>query len=71
MKARALRIVWAAFLVACAAEFAVFAVVDPHDFTLLGRPLESGRTAAYSIFFLAFWAAGVASAALASFLAPR
>lgn len=71
MKQTALRLLWSAFLVACAAEFVVFAMVDPHDFTLFGRPLEHGRIAAYSIFFFVFWGVGAASAALAFFLAPR
>jgi len=64
-----LRILWAAFLVACAAEFAFFAVVDPHDLAILGRPVEAGRMAIYTAGFFVFWCVGAASAALTRFLA--
>lgn len=73
MATGAMRILWAAFLVASGAEFVFFAIVDPHDLTVLGRPVEAGRTAVYTAFFFLFWAIGAASAGLAYFLgrAPR
>jgi hypothetical protein len=64
-----LRVLWAAFLVASAAEFAFFALVDPHDVAVLGHPVEAGRMAVYTAGFFVFWVVGAASAALAFFLA--
>lgn len=64
-----LRVAWASFLVACAAEFAFFAVVDPHDLAILGRPVEAGRMAVYTAGFFLFWLVGAAAAALSLFLA--
>ncbi len=61
-------VLWPGFVVAIPAVGVVFSLVDPHDLHLLGRPLEAGRLAAYSMGFLFFWALGAASSALTCFL---
>lgn len=62
-------VLWPSFLMACAAEFAFFAVIDPADLGLFGVPLEIGRMNAYTIGFFAFWTIGIGSSALTVFLA--
>ena len=61
----ALCVLWAAFLVAAGAEFVFFSIVDPHELTLFGRPLEASRQAIYTVGFFGFWLVGTLSAALA------
>ncbi|MEG0820788.1 MAG: hypothetical protein RR101_04825 [Burkholderiaceae bacterium] len=62
-------VLWPSFLMACAAELAFFAVVDPADLSLFGVPLEIGRMSVYAIGFFAFWGLGLGSSALTVFLA--
>ena len=62
-------VLWPSFLVACIAELAFFAMIDPSDICLFGVPLEIGRMSVYAIGFFAFWALGVGSSALTVFLA--
>lgn len=62
--ARALTILWPAFVMAGVLEALVFVVVDPqnlHGFG--GAPLEWSRSAIYSVTFFIFW--GVVSTASA------
>ena len=39
---RILWVLWPSFLVAAVAELIVFAVIDPHDLTVFGVPVEAG-----------------------------
>jgi hypothetical protein len=57
-------VLWPSFLVACAAEVLVFALIDPRDLALFGRPLQADRMVVYAIGFLMFWSIGAASSAL-------
>ena len=65
---RIMWVLWPAFLVAGAAEFAFFSVFDPADLAFRGAPIELSRPAVYTIGFFAFWALGAASSALTVFL---
>lgn len=65
---RIMWVLWPAFLVAGAAEFAFFSVFDPADLMVQGAPLDLSRPAVYTIGFFAFWALGAASSALTVFL---
>jgi hypothetical protein len=58
---RAIAVLWPSFLVAAAAEFVVFALVDPGALHLPwgGEPLS--RPAAYTVGFFVFWALGALS----------
>lgn len=62
-------VLWPSFLMACAAEFAFFALFDPSDLHLFGVPLEADRMPVYTIGFFAFWMIGAVSSALTVFLA--
>lgn len=62
-------ILWPSFLVACAAELAFFALVDPSDLHLFGAPVTLDRMSVYTLGFFAFWALGAASSALTCLLA--
>ena len=62
-------IVWPAFLLACALEVLVFALVDPGDLHWFGQPLDWSRQAVYTGAFFVFWAATAASSALTVWLA--
>ena len=66
---RLMRIVWPAFLSACALELVVFALVDPLELRWSGHPIAGSRQAVYSAAFFIFWLAGLLSAALATLLA--
>ena len=68
MSRRLMLVLWPGFLLAIPAVGIVFTLFDPEDMHLLGKPLESGRLAAYTIGFLFFWAVGAASSALTCFL---
>lgn len=61
-------VLWPAFLVAAAANALFFTVLDPHDLTLFGQPVEASREVMYTVGFFAFWAIAVASSALTVFL---
>jgi hypothetical protein len=67
MKA-AVSILWPAFIVAGAAEVIFFTVIDPAELYLMGKQVELGPLAAYSIGFLLFWGMTVASSAFTWFL---
>jgi len=68
---RAMWILWPSFLVAAVAEMVFFAVFDPGELTLFGRPNELSRTAIYSIGFFLFWGFGAASSGLSLLLEGR
>jgi hypothetical protein len=65
---RAMWILWPSFLVAAVAETVFFAVFDPAELNLFGRPFELSRTAIYSIGFFLFWAFSAASSAISLYL---
>ena len=66
---RLMWIAWPAFLVACAIEFLVFALVDPGDLHWRGEPLPLSRQAVYTGAFFVFWLLAMASSALTALLA--
>lgn len=69
MKARALAILWPAFLMAGILEMLVFAVVDPHEMRWFGGALIGWTPVAiYSVTFLIFWAAVATAGALTALL---
>ena len=69
MKARALAILWPAFLMAGILETLVFAVVDPHEMRWFGGALIGWTPVAiYSVTFLIFWAAVATAGALTALL---
>ena len=69
MKARALAILWPAFLMAGMLEMLVFAVVDPHEMRWFGGALIAWTPVAiYSITFLLFWGAVATASALTALL---
>ena len=69
MKARALAILWPAFLMAGMLEMLVFAVVDPHEMRWFGGALIAlTPVAVYSITFLLFWGAVATASALTALL---
>jgi hypothetical protein len=68
---RLMWVLWPSFLVAAAANGLYFTLVDPHDLTIFGQPVEASREVAYTIGFFAFWAIAVASSALTVYLARR
>jgi hypothetical protein len=61
-------ILWASFLAAGVAEVLFFTVIDPGELFFLGRQVELGPLATYSIGFLLFWLLTAASSALTCFL---
>ena len=64
----AMWILWPSFLVAAAAETVFFALFDPGELTLFGRPLELSRTAIYSIGFFLFWGFAAVSSGISLYL---
>jgi hypothetical protein len=68
MRQKAMWILWPSFLVAGAAETVFFALFDPGDLSLSGRPLELSRTAIYSIGFFMFWGFAAASSGISIYL---
>jgi hypothetical protein len=61
-------ILWASFLAAGVAEVLFFTVIDPGELFFLGRQVEFGPLATYSIGFLLFWLLSAAASALTCFL---
>jgi len=57
-------IVWPAFLLACALEVLVFALVDPGDLHWRGEALAASRQAVYTAGFFVFWLLAMGSGAL-------
>ena len=48
---RILWVLWPSFMMAAIAELLFFAVVDPHDISIFGVPLEAGRMTGYAVGF--------------------
>jgi hypothetical protein len=65
---RILWVLWPSFMMAAIAELLFFAVVDPHDISIFGVPLEAGRMTGYAVGFFFFWAMCAAASALTVFL---
>jgi hypothetical protein len=61
-------ILWASFIAAGVAEVVFFTVIDPAQLYFLGREVELGALATYSVGFLLFWLFAAASSALSAFL---
>ena len=61
-------ILWPAFVMAVVGELLFFTVIDPGELYFLGRPVELGPVATYTIGFLLFWALAAASSAFTYFL---
>lgn len=57
-------ILWPAFLLACAAELLVFALVDPSDLHWNGESIAWSRQAVYTAGFFVFWLLAIGSSAL-------
>ena len=62
-------ILWPAFLLACALEVLVFALVDPGDLNWRGEALHASRQAVYTAGFFAFWLLATGASALTLLLA--
>lgn len=65
---RAIVILWTSFLAGGVADALFSTVIDPTELYFLGRPLQLGPLATYSIGFLFFWALAGASSAFSCFL---
>ena len=61
---RVLWVLWPSFMVAAVAELLFFAVVDPHDMSVFGVPIEAGRMTGYAVGFFFFWGICAAASAL-------
>ena len=64
---RAIWILWPSFIVCGSPSVAVFLVLAPVDFRMVG-PLELSRMAGYPLGFFFFWAVAAASSAFTCFL---
>ena len=62
-------VLWPAFLLACAIEILVFAMVDPSDLHWGGDALRMSRQGIYTVAFFVFWAMAAASSAFTALLA--
>lgn len=62
-------ILWPAFLLACAIEILVFALVDPSDLHWGGEALRMSRQGVYTVAFFLFWGMAAASSAFTALLA--
>ncbi|HEY3076903.1 MAG TPA: hypothetical protein VGJ74_17165 [Burkholderiales bacterium] len=65
---KAMVVLWSSFLAAGVAEVLFFTVIDPGELFFLGRQVELGPLATYSVGFLLFWLLTAASSALTCFL---
>ena len=69
LPARALRVLWPAFVMAGVLEMLVFAAVDPDSLHGPAAPLLAGsRKTVYSVTFFVFWVVTAASAAVTQWL---
>ena len=69
MSARAMTILWPAFLMAGVLEVLVFVVVDPGDLRWFGGPaLDWSETAVYTVTFLIFWVVIATAGAMTALL---
>lgn len=67
---RLLRIIWPAFLAACALELLVFAFVDPMELQWADYVPGWSRQTVYASAFFAFWAVSAGACFLATLLHP-
>lgn len=65
---RLIWILWPSFVVGGVAEAVFFTLFDPTELSILGHPVELGRTAIYSLGFFLFWGFAAASSAFTCFL---
>lgn len=56
-----MRVVWPAFLAACALEMLVFGLCDPHDMHFFGSAQPLSNQALYTLGFAGFWAISAAA----------
>ena len=57
-------ILWPAFMLACATELLVFALVDPADLHWRGEAIGLSRQAVYTAGFFVFWLLATGASAL-------
>jgi hypothetical protein len=57
-------ILWPAFLLACATELLVFALIDPADLHWRGDATSLSRQAVYTVGFFVFWLLATGASAL-------
>ena len=65
---KAIVVLWSSFLGGGVAEALFFTLIDPAELYFLGRPVELGALATYSIGFFFFWALAAASSAFTCLL---
>lgn len=61
-------VLWPSFVVAGIAEGIFFAVIDPQELYLFGRPVHFSKIATYSMGFFGFWIMCAASSLATWFL---
>jgi len=66
---RLISILWPSFLLACAIEILVFALVDPADLHCGSEALRMSRQGVYTVAFFLFWGMAAASSAFTALLA--
>jgi hypothetical protein len=67
--ARAMQVLWPAFLMAGVLEMLIFAVVDPNELQWFGgAPVDWSRQAIYTVTFVLCWFGTATSSALTAFL---
>ena len=62
-------VLWPSFLLACAIEILVFALVDPSDLHWGGEALRMSRQGVYTVAFFLFWGMAAAFSAFTALLA--
>jgi hypothetical protein len=60
-------ILWPSFVTAALGEIVFFALIDPQELYLMGKPVDWSPMAVYSVGFLMFWALTALTAALCFF----
>jgi hypothetical protein len=65
---RLISILWPSFLLACAIEILVFALVDPADLHWGSEALRMSRQGVYTVAFFLFWGIAAASSAFTALL---
>jgi hypothetical protein len=72
MTARALQVLWPAFLMAGVMEMLIFVVVDPNELQWFGgAPIEWPRQAIYTVTFVLCWVVTSTSSALTALLMSK
>ena len=61
-------VLWPAFVMALVGDLLFFTVIDPAELYFLGRQVDLGPLATYTIGFVLFWALACASSAFTYFL---